>query len=161
MNAEKRNARVVVALFGSLTLGASVLLLMEPRPRPADGASQGALLTAEHNPQRFEHLTVEYARSLAGVDRSRIDAVVRPDGVMEWSPRGSSLRVLVVGSGESSLNPAQARTLLELVRWLREQRNFDVREISLDPQSDAREVSTLPGEARQLAQLLEMNGLIR
>lgn len=160
MTAEKRNANVVIALIGALTVGASVLLWMEPRHATSGGAGRDALLMAE-NQQPVAQLTIAYAKSVVGLDRGRFDGIIHPDGNLEWESRSSNARVLVIGSGGSELNQDQAQRLIYLVRWLNEQRGLDLRNVSLERSSDARETRGLPGEARELTKLLLARDVIR
>jgi hypothetical protein len=155
MAAEKRNASVVVALIGSLTVGASVLLWMEPRPAGGGSGNNDALLMAGSHAQ-VRQLTIAYSTSLVGLDRSRFDGVIRPDGALEWESRKSpSARVLVMGTGANELSAKQAQQLVALVAWLNEHCELDVRNVELESSADSRMNRGLPGEARDLRKLLE------
>lgn len=160
MTTENRNANVVVAVIGALTVGASVLLWLEPRPTSGDTAARGALLTAEAA-RPIEQLSIAYGRSLLDDERGSFDGVIHPNGELEWNPGSSAARVLVIGSGGDRLHQQQARTLLELVRWLNEHRGLDLRRVTLERSADARVTRGLPGEARELTTLLEMREIIR
>ena len=154
---DSRNTRIVACLIASMTLGAGVLLWLEP---PARGWSQGPLLLAEDG-HTFQGVVIDYSRPGEPVVPDDYGCLVFPDGQCEWHPNSTLLRVLVVGSPDAALADAQARALLMLLGNVSHGRQDVASWVRLNPASDARLVSDLPPQARALTRLLTRKGIVR
>ena len=148
---DQRNARIVGTLIGSLTIGAGVLLWLEPRG--VSGRTRASLLMMENQPA-IEDVTIEFAGADERYDETVFDCILHPDGRVTWQPSSTSLRVLLVGSGGEHLAEAQAGELLRLLGLLSSERGLDLRRVKLSEESDWRHAPGLPLEARDLADLL-------
>ncbi len=122
MTADRRNAFVVAALIVSMTIGAGVLLLLEPGvPR-----WPGNTLLAAEQPLRVEEVEIAYARSpeevpLLDGGSGSDDTIlpIYPDGTRgPWEPRGPRVRLVVVGAVDGTVGEAQKKTLLFAVHSL-------------------------------------------
>lgn len=154
---DSRNTRIVACLIASMTLGAGVLLWLEPASR---GWAKGPLLLAE-NGRAIESVVISYARADEPVVPDDYGCLVFPDGQCEWRPDSTLLRVLVVGSPDEQLGDAQARALLMLLGNVCHGRKDVASFVRLDPGSDARLVSDLPRQGQALTRLLVRKGIVR
>lgn len=166
MTADKRNAAVVIALILSMTLGARLLLWMEPSPPPqwqADpslmaqrgGAVREVEITYADSGDGFEGLI----RDLATTDDSIcvIDAL----GGTEWEPRGPRVRLLVLGSNAPRLGEAQKRTLLAALGTFSHEAGDDSVRFRLSTSSDPQQTPGLSAQATDLRELLVRKQIIR
>lgn len=157
MNAESRNTRIVACLIASMTLGAAVLLWLEP---PRQGWADASLLVAE-NGQRIDQIIIHYHRPDEPLLADSYDCLVMPDGQYDWRPRGRRLRLSVLGTWDQALAPVQARALLILLGNLSQGRRDLGDFVRLDTDSDARVATDLPPQAYDLTDLLIRKGIIR
>ena len=150
MSADKRNTLIVVFLIASMTLGAAILLWLEP---PAAGWSPTTLLMAE-SVRDIDDVQIEYVGPDASVDLGTYDCVVLPSGVCRWQPHGPRIHLAVVGAGGQRLSQAQAETLLAVFGSMTQRHGLDLERVWLHPASDARLHLELPPEAHDLCDLL-------
>lgn len=155
---DKRNARIVGTLIGSLTVGAALLLWLEPRG--VSGRTAAALLMME-NQVAIEDVTIDFASANERFDETQFDCILHPDGRATWQPAGESIHVLLIGSGGDRLPEAQAAELLRLLGVLSGERGLDLSRVRLSEESDWRHAPGLPLEARDLADLLVRKDFIR
>lgn len=156
MSADKRNTKIVALLIGSMTLGAAVLLWLEP---PTHGWSSGTLLMAENGPGVAE-VQIEYVAEPDAELAGRYDCLVLPDGTCEWRPNSPRVRLALVGSGEQPLPEEQCRTLLAVFGVMTQRHGLDLEQVWLDPASDARLHPELPAAAHRLVELLVRKGIV-
>ncbi len=148
-----RNAKVVVSLVTSVSLGAGVLLSTEPEFRqwavpPCDPQSP---------PSEVQIAWVPPERPL---DPNRYDCLIYPDREPLWQPRGPRLHVAVVGTGQDRLPREQVRRLLAVLGGLR-RIGLDLSAFELEPESDVRLHPDLPPQAHDLCALLTRKGIVR
>lgn len=153
MISKKRNANVVAALIASLTLGAGVLLLMDPHPKPA--TRNASLLVA--GGQRVASATLHYVGT--DVDLSAYDYVVGLSGDRSGQPRGRDVHVAVVGNG-AAMSDAQLRTVLFVLNELRQSYGMRDDGVRVGPSCDVRIDSTLSRGARDLFDILSRKQFI-
>jgi len=153
---DKRNTKVVAFLIGSMTVGAAVLLWLEP---PTEGWSATTLLMAERVPA-IEDVQVQYAEQGAGLDPNAYDCVVWPSGDCRWKPRGSRICLAVMGSDAEQLPQPQAEKLLAAFGSMTQRHGVDLRRVWLHPASDARLHPELPPAAHDLCDLLIRKGIV-
>jgi hypothetical protein len=156
MAGDKRNTVMVASLIGSMTLGAGLLLWLEPA---TPGWSPGTLLMAE-SVRAIEDVRVEYAPPGAVIEPGKHDGLVQADGACEWRPRGPRIRLAVVGSESERLPQAQAKTLLAIFGSMEQRHGLELERVWLDPASDARLHPELPAQAHDLCRLLVRKGII-
>jgi hypothetical protein len=153
---DKRNTKVVAFLIGSMTLGAAVLLGLEP---PTRGWSATTLLMAERV-RAIEDVQVQYADPDAVVDPNAYDCVVWPSGECQWQPHGPRICLAVMGSGSQPLPHTQAETLLAVFGSMTQRHGLDLRRVWLHPASDARLHPELPPAAHELCNLLVRKSIV-
>lgn len=151
--ADTRNTRIVAFLIGSMTVGASVLLWIEPSTR---GWSSATLLMAE-SARAIQEVQIVYTR--AGVDPGSYECMVLPGGQCKWRPNGSRIRLVVIGSDAPELPRAQAETLLAVFGSMTQRHGLDLDRVWLHPASDARLHPELPVQAHDLCDLLVRKGI--
>lgn len=154
---DQRNAKVVVALFGALTIGAGLLLWMEPRYA---GIRTGTPLLMMQGAATFESLEIEFleaGRRFATLD---YDCLIPAEGELVWNPQGTALRLLVVGQKDRLTN-RQARQLNELISNLQQNNGLDPANVRLAHGSDPRTSRAVPVGAQEMAALLRRNGMIQ
>ncbi|MBU0640512.1 MAG: hypothetical protein KKB50_16740 [Planctomycetes bacterium] len=156
MAADTRNAKVVIALTVSMTVGAALLLWLEPTTR---GWSPTTLLMAERG-TRVHEVAIDYVPPTAPLPAEMYDCIVYDDGDWDWKPRGSSIRLAVAGSTSQHLSEAQANTLLAVLGSMKQLRGLDLNRVRLLPESDARRRPELPPEAHDLCELLARKRII-
>lgn len=154
---DTRNTKVVVWLVVSMTAGAALLLWLEP---PKQNWASGALLMAEREGP-LKSVRIEYLPAGQAIDAAKYDCLIFADGRCKWQPQSADIRLALLGSKASQLEEAQARTLLEVLGGLNQFRRLDLRNVRLDPASDARLNPKLPVQAEDLRNLLAKKGLIR
>jgi hypothetical protein len=154
--ADKRNALIVACLIGSMTLGAAVLLGLEP---PTPGWSSGTLLLAESG-YAVEEVQIEYGGPDAPVDPTAYDCAVLPSGECAWRPSGPRIRLAVIGSEAPRLPQAQAKALLAAFGSMTQRHGLDLDSVWLHPASDARLHPELPAQAHDLCDLLVRKGIV-
>ena len=158
VNPDARNTIVVVALIASMTLGAWILLELEP---PSPGWSSAALLTADDGSQ-IESVVVHYLLDGMPFVAADYEGVVYPDGTVdEWRPRGSQAHVLIVGDAGAELAAPQVRTLLAILGNIGQGLRGNGPFVSLGPTCDPDAETLLAGQAEQLASLLIRKNLVR
>jgi hypothetical protein len=155
--AETRNAIVVALLIASLTVGAGLLLWMEP---PARAWGDATLLMAR-NGQAVEQIEIVYVPQASDEAVDEFDCLVYPDGQSHWQARGSRIRVALLGSNDERLARRQAETLLAVLGNLDQRRPLRPGRVWLAEASDPRVTRDLPRAAQDLMQLLLTKGLIR
>lgn len=156
MAGEKRNTHVIACVIAAMTLGAALLLWMEPE---SPGWSKTTLLMAESVPA-VEEVRIEYLEPLTREHLETFDCLVLPDGQCDWRPRQGAIRLGVVGINAQPLSEKQKYTLLAVVGSLSQRHGLDIKRVWLDPSSDARLHPELPDGARGLAELLVRKGII-
>lgn len=156
MTSEVRNTRVVAGLVAAMTIGAAVLLWLEP---PTPGWSSSTLLMAE-TVRDLEEVRIDFANVSDAVDHADYDCVILPDGECQWRPRGSRVQMLVVGDNREQISDAQSRTILAVFGSMNQRHGLDLRGVWLHPASDARLHPELPAHAHGLCALLERKGII-
>lgn len=156
MTSDKRNTNVMIALLGSLTLGALMLLWLEPRAASPDGGAAPALMATSAKPVEFA--TVEYVKP-GRANLESYDCVVYVDRV-EWSLRNSNARIAVVGEGGATLSDGCRRQLLTAIRDLTRSTGLSPNQIRLaaDLRGDA--ASSVP-EAADLVAFLRAKSFVR
>ncbi len=155
--ADQRNAKVVVALFGALTIGAGLLLWMEPRYA---GIRPGTPLLMMQGAATFESLEIEFLEAGRRFATQDYDCLIPADGEVVWNPQNSALRLLVVGQ-KDRLTTRQARQLNELINSLQQNNGLDPASIRLARGSDPRTSRAVPVGAQEMAALLRRNGMIQ
>ena len=150
-----RNAKVVVALVTSVSLGTGVLLSTEPQVRQWSSPPWDPNLPSPPRSVEIAYIAPESSLELAS-----FDCVIYPDREPLWQPRGQTLRVGVVGTGDPQVPREQARRLLAILGGLR-RIGLDVPDFQLAPASDARLHPELPPQAHDLCALLTRKGIVR
>lgn len=148
-----RNAKVVVSLVVSVSLGTGVLLSTEPELR------QWAVPPCD--PQtRPRQVQIAYVPPERGVEPGQYDCLIYPDREPLWQPRGPALHVAVVGTSQDRLPKQQVRRLLAVLGGLR-RIGLELSAFELEPASDARLHPDLPPQAHELCALLTRKGIVR
>ncbi len=155
MGPDKRNAMIVASLIGSMTIGATLLLWLEP---PMPGWASNTLLMAESS-RNVAEVQIDYVAAPA--DRDFFDCIIGPDGQCIWEPRSSHVRVAVIATNAPTLPQAQAETLLAVFGTLEQRHGLDLAQVWLHPASDARLHPELSEQAHDLCQLLLRKGIVR
>ena len=164
MTADKRNASVVIALILSMTVGAQVLLWLEPAtPRWAGDtllmAERGTAVQVEVFYAGPEDDVV--ALKDAAADAGDSLCVIDPSGVVErWEPRGSRVQLVVIGSEADTLSKRQKETLLAALGTLCQDGDSDRVRVQLAAEANALESPAVPPQAADLRNLLERRGII-
>jgi hypothetical protein len=151
-----RNTKTVVFLIGSMTIGAAVLLWLEP---PTPGWSPATLLMAE-SARAVDEVRIDYVTPDGPIDPEECDCAVLPSGACVWRPQGSRIRLAVIGSEASELSQAQAQTLLAVFGTLTQRHGLQLERVWLHPASDARLHPELPAQAHDLCDLLVRKGIV-
>ncbi len=157
MTADNRNVKVVGALIVAMTLGAAVLLFLEPYPR---GWSSEPMLIAQTR-RVLSDLTVYHIPHAAAFEPSAFDGVVYEDGRCEWRPAGGPARLAVLEGADQRMSGEQKRALLSLLYELDRNHELAMRQIRLEPYSDPRLYSGLSQHARDLCDWLVLKRFIR
>jgi hypothetical protein len=166
MTTDKRNTAVVIALILSLTVGARLLMWLEPA-KPQWKANP--LLMAERG-AGVQEIVIAYVASSAGADE-RVDAylheggasslcVVYPDQRPRYWARGTSWDFLVVGSEADELEPRQKAWLLGALGSLVQPTGLERVRVRLSPDSDPELDANLPVQAVDLRELLVRKQII-
>lgn len=157
MKDEIRNTRFVAGLIGGTTVCALVLMSLQTRTPRASG---NFLLAAEQS-LTVDEAAIEYAPRGEEIDLRAFDCVVWPSGELVWEPRGSSIRIAVVGDESPTLPAAQSSQLLNVLGGLRYNAGLRSPGLSLADTSNAALHPELPAQAADLRALLVRKGLIR
>ena len=145
MNSERRNATVVFALIGSMTIGVGTLRMLQwwLFPKKVDFTGS-ALLMAEADKRQAE-AEIIYAATRAeaaarGTDAETIDSVcwIEPDGNAQWEHRGPHWRLVVLGSEGDQLSSEQKKALVLALGAISEATGVDLVPIQLGSASDPR-----------------------
>jgi len=160
MTAERRNAFVVAALVLSMTTGAAVLQLLEPRLIPWNG---NPLLTAERGTPVRE-VEIAYAPADAAGESAAPDGLtddttcrITADGECLWALGGPRVRLVVVGSEERQLGERQKLALLDVVRSIFERRGPEAVPVRLAVGAD----EELPAAVKDLRDFLVLKQIIK
>ncbi len=157
MNPDNRNARVIALLVGAMTVGASILLALEPA-----GIRWGrAPLLQMRNVSSLDSARISFIGSALDTNLAEYDCVILPSGEPIWQPRSPNIRVAVVGSGTPRLPESQAEALLAVLGNLTQTLGLDPRQIVLDESSDPRLNANLAPAAAHLRSVLERKGIAR
>lgn len=151
---EKRNANVVAMLVASLTVGAGVLLLLDPHPKQASTTAPLAAVSLG----RVDALQIEWAEpGTAGIEGALcwIDSA----GRVGWNTSGKQ-RIVVV-SERAGLGDEQQRTLLTIVNYLNTHCGLPLDRISLGSANDPTVTGNVTTAATELHQLLRNKKFIR
>ncbi len=154
MTAEKRNGAVVVTLILSMTIGARLLLWLEPQvPR---GGPTDIRLTAERSTP-VQEVEIMYAASPA--EAKTLDqapdsyCVIDPAGnLANTETRGPRWRLVVVGSGADKLGDRQKYQLLATLGSL--VNRAEPVPVRLAPESDPQRRPDAPAPTTDLRELL-------
>jgi hypothetical protein len=158
MTTDKRNTQVVACLIAAMTAGAALLLWLEP---PVNGWSESTLLMAETVPAIAE-VRVEFVQPLTHENLQNYDCILLPDGQCDWRPQGGEkLRLAVVGIPDEEMSEEQSRTLLQVFGSMTQRHALSLKNVWLDPASDARLYPDLAAGAHSLTNLLVRKGLIQ
>ena len=156
MAGDKRNTQVIACVIAAMTLGAALLLWLEP---PSVGWSTSTLLMAESVPS-IEEVRIEFVEPLTREHLETYDCLILPDGQCDWQPRNSAIRLAVVGLPGQDLSEQQKLTLLAVFGSMTQRHGLDIKCVWLDPASDARLYPELPAGARTLVDLLVRKSII-
>lgn len=151
---DSRNARVVIYLVASMSLGAATLYALEPS-RPEYEAPPGAVATVER-------VRIEYVSSEARANQSDYDCLIFGSGAHIGQPSGARVRLGVVASDSGEVSEAQKRKLLAVLASIVGGRGLSPTQVvQLAPESDARLNPDLPVAARELGAMLVRKGLVQ
>lgn len=157
VTSDKRNTNVMIALLGSLTVGALLLLWLEPRPTGlAAGGSAGLMATVSN---RVEFATIEYLPPGA-TDLQSYDCIIRPDQV-QWNLRNSNARLAVIGSGGATLSDGHRRQLLQAIRDLARSTGLSPNQIRLSADLRSDSAAARAAEAADLVEFLRAKSFVR
>lgn len=154
MNESARNARVIVYLVTSMSLGAATLYALEPA-RPEYEAPPGASTTVER-------VRIEYIPTDVKVEQAAYDCLIFDSGAHVGKPVGSQVRLGVVAGDAGEVSDAQKTKLLAILASIVGGRGLDPTQVvQLAPESDARFNPHLPDPARELGSMLVRKGLVQ
>jgi hypothetical protein len=157
VTSDTRNSKVVALIIASLTVGAAILLWLEP---PRRGWSRSTTLIAERG-RPIESALIEFAPLDRPISPADYDCLVFPDGEHTWRPSGAQVRILVVGSGAERLATVQKRKLLSVLGSLNQSLGLDLSRVSLLAGAGASTDLDQPSEAGDLLELLARKGIIQ
>lgn len=159
VTSDKRNTNVMIALLGSLTLGALLLLWLEPRPTGLAASRSASLMATVAN--RIEFATIEYVPA-GQSDLESYDCVVQADGV-RWNLRESTVnaRIAVVGTGARVLSDEHRRQLLIAVRDLTRSTGLSPNQIRLAANLRGDPAAIGVPEAADLVEFLRAKSFVR
>ncbi|MCK4340770.1 MAG: hypothetical protein KAY37_03495 [Phycisphaerae bacterium] len=159
MAADKRNTAVVVALILSLTVGARLLLWLEPGGRYWDGKT---LLMAERGTpvQEVEIAYASLEEAEETINQQGPDSVcaLYPNGKLKRRLGGPRWQLIVVGSEADTLGKGQKEKLLAVLGSLNHASSQDLIRVRLAPGLQER---VLPPQAADLRELLARKELIK
>lgn len=161
MTRDSRNTRVTVCLVLSMTLGAAVLMWLQPS---AVGWPRDALPMMAERGGVVEAVTIEWITPEILAADYATDCVIRPGSELaDWHPRSGlrELRISLVQARDGRLDPAQAQTLLRVLGTMRYARELDLRSVSLHPDSDPTRRRGLTRDAHELRDLLTRKGILQ
>lgn len=153
---ESRNARVVVLLILSMSVGVGVLFLL-------DGTltwRTPAALTAQTG-ARLEQVEIHFLPAQAASDGLGFDCIILPDGRRIGAPSPPRVSLAVQAAPEDRLTVAQQTALLDTLRAIGRWRYLTPDFVRLASDSDFRVNPHLPAAARELHALLAGRGLVR
>ncbi len=162
MITDKRNTSVVIALIFSMTVGARLLLWLEPgRPQ-----WQGETMLMAERARPISEVEISYAG--AGADVTRLFAedapesicVIDADGRTTWKARGPRVRLVVVGSASPELGRQQKQNLLWALSDMSRAGGRELIAVRLASDSDAELAPDLPAQAADLRALLVRKRMI-
>jgi len=139
-----------VCLIGSLTLGAGLLLTLEP---PGRAWSSPPLLAAQGTQVR----SVVVHIAPAGSDLSGFDCVIFADRPPLWRTAGEVMRVALLVERSTPLSTEQAQDLLAVLGAVGAGKRASV---AIDPASDVRDGGNRSSAAYDLLSLLERKGFL-
>ena len=144
---EKRNANVVAMLVASLTVGAGLLLVLEPHSKTGPASTTLAALRGE----RVNSLVIEWAEEGSSIMREnalRIDSDATVSGSTDGEGR------LVVFSARGGMSAEQQESVLAVLKTLSESRGLSDRRVTVAYESDPTHHAQLPKGAHDLYELL-------
>lgn len=158
MSADKRNTAVVVALVLSLTVGARLLLWLEPGSPQWEGDT---LLMAQRG-GAVQQIDVHFADDRDALAEMYIDerdslCVVYPNEEPKWWPGGPQVHLVVVGDHDQQLSQQQMAWVLGALGSLIQDSGQDLLPVRL---ADSATGPGLPPQAADLRSLLERKGII-
>lgn len=156
MLSHNRNIKVVGWLVCTLSVGATLLLWLEP---PAQVWAPAEAMARElHAP--IEAVEID-CTPLQRCDADAYDGMVFPDGRFAFRQRGSQVRVAIVAEPDADLPANQAKAVLAVIGSLRTFGGLDLKRVRLA--SDDAGPGNLPTSrpAQQLAELLQRKGLLQ
>lgn len=162
MTGETRNTRVVVCLILAMTIGAGILLWLEPRSAVSSAEvarlSPGTPLMATGGIP-VEEVIITYALPGDG-QVENADCVILPDGSCVWRADSPRVHLVVRGSQSAKLSAAQKQSLLAALGSMTHGRGGRLVRVRLGEGSDARRQPGLPPQAHDLCELLVRKGMI-
>lgn len=146
---EKRNANVVAMLVASLTVGAGVLLVLEPHSKTGPAGTTLAAMRGD----RVHSLVIEWAETGAAINLE--NAIWISESGEAGGATGGDGRLVVFCSSDD-MRPAQQQKVLAVLKELSEQcglRDQNVRLAAID-------LAGTNGGARELHKLLRKKGFV-
>lgn len=144
---ERRNANVVAMLVASLTVGAGLLLVLEPHAKTGKANPTLAAVRGD----RLDSLMIEWAEEGTTImleNAIRIDADAKVSGSTDTRGR------LVVFSPRGGMSEDQQKEVLRVLKELSETRGLHDNRVSISAESDPNHHANLPKGARDLHNLL-------
>ena len=163
MTAGTRNAAVVFTLILSMTVGARLLIWLEPWPEKPPGHALALLMAERATP--VQDVEILYAASAAEAQalNQAPDSfcAIDPAGNPELCERrGPRIRLVMIGTGADKLADCQKLELLSTLCNLQKDNGLDLSRVRLAPESDVQRVRDLPPAAGDLRQFLVNKGII-
>ncbi len=157
MSTNVRNLKAIVILILSMTAAAAVLLLLET---PTHGWAEDGL-AMETNGLPVESVTIEVVPLAATVLPTDYDCAIMPDGRCYWQPEDGMLRLAIIGVLLEPLKPAQARTLLQVLGYLKRNHGLDLDHVELAGRTDSTMEAGGAVLSTDLRELLVKKGIIQ
>lgn len=162
MTAERRNAAVVVTLILSMTIGARILLWLEPRPPRSEAAD------LRHTAERATPVQeIEIACATSQDEANALNkepysfcAIDAEGNVPPWEARGPRVRLVVVGAATDKLSDRQQQQVLATLESLNRASGRELVPVRLAPESDPQRRPDAPVAATDLRELLVRKGII-
>lgn len=151
-----RNTKVVAALILTMTVGAAILLWLEP----AAGVRNDRLLMAARA-GNFERGLIEFATPSDMFDLASVDCLIDAGGTSHWQPSGQLVRVIVRCEPNARLTDAQKRALLDVLGYMHRDGGLEGGRVQLASDSDPEMHANLPPAAKDLRSFLDLKGFIR
>ncbi|MFN0137804.1 MAG: hypothetical protein ACKVS9_17000 [Phycisphaerae bacterium] len=147
---EKRNANVVAMLVASLTVGAGVLLVLEPHPKTDPAGTTLAAVRGD----RVNSLAIEWAESGAPINLE--NAIwITDNGDMDGETGGDG-RLVVFSSASEKMSQPQQQRVLSVIKSLSDKHGLPDRNVYLTAASQ----SAQQAGARALFELLRKKGFV-